>query len=132
MVDLDRARVVVTSWSDYLREHRDEIAALRVLYDGAPVGRVSYAELRELTDRIKRPPYGWTPDALWKAYESLEAGRVRHGDRHTARCSRLSSANSCVCPPTGGLPPGTPVSGRPSIRPRNCRRPVHRGPSRAR
>ena len=83
VVDPDRARVVVTSWSDYLREHRDEISALQVLYDATPSGRVSYGELRELADRIKRPPYGWTPGLLWNAYESLESSRVRHADRHT-------------------------------------------------
>ena len=83
VIDPDRARSVVDSWSDYLREHRDEISALQVLFDAAPTGRVSYEQLRELADRIKRPPYGWTPDLLWSAYESLEVGRVRHADRHT-------------------------------------------------
>jgi type I restriction enzyme R subunit len=83
VVDTDRARSVVESWAEYLREHRDEITALQVLYDGTPAGRVSYAALRELAERIKRPPYGWTPDLLWTAYESLEVGRVKHSDRHT-------------------------------------------------
>ncbi len=67
VVDAGRARAVVTSWRDYLREHRDEISALQVLFEATPTGRVSYGELRELADRIKRPPYGWTPDLLWKA-----------------------------------------------------------------
>ena len=83
VVDPDRARAVVASWADYLHEHRDEVSALQVLYDGTPHGRVSYDELRELADRIKRPPYGWTPDLLWTAYESLEVDRVKHADRHT-------------------------------------------------
>jgi len=83
VVDPDRARSVVTSWADYLHQHRDEVSALQVLYDGTPHGRVSYDELRELADRIKRPPYGWTPDLLWTAYESLEVDRVRYADRHT-------------------------------------------------
>ena len=83
VVDTDRARTVVASWGDYLHEHRDEISALQVLFDATPSGRVSYGELRELADRIRRPPYGWTPDVLWSAYASLEVGRVRHADRHT-------------------------------------------------
>ena len=82
VVDTTRARSVVESWAEYLTEHRDEITALQVLYDGSS-GRVDYGSLRELADRIKRPPYGWTPDLLWTAYESLEVGRVRHSDRHT-------------------------------------------------
>ena len=54
-----------------------------MLFDGTPSGRVEYSALRELAERIKRPPYGWTPDLLWTAYESLEAGRVRHSSRYT-------------------------------------------------
>jgi type I restriction enzyme R subunit len=83
VVDTGRARSVVESWRAYLEEHRSEITALQVLYDATPHGRIHYGELRELADRIKRPPYGWTPDLLWNAYEALEIGRVRHSDRHT-------------------------------------------------
>ena len=83
VVDTDRARSVIESWAAYLQEHRDEITALQVLFDGTPSGRVEYSALRELAERIKRPPYGWTPDLLWTAYESLEAGRVRHSSRYT-------------------------------------------------
>jgi type I restriction enzyme R subunit len=83
VVDTGKAREVVDSWSAYVREHRDEITALQVLYDATPHGRVDYSSLRELAERIKRPPYGWTPDLLWTAYESLEVGRVRHSSRHT-------------------------------------------------
>ena len=83
VVDPSRARSVVESWKQYVVDHRDEITALQVLYDATPHGRVDYASLRELAERIKRPPYGWTPDLLWTAYESLEVGRVKHSDRHT-------------------------------------------------
>src|SRR5262249_22377334 len=36
----ERARVVVRSWHDYLQQHRDEITALQVFFDGK--GRVGY------------------------------------------------------------------------------------------
>jgi hypothetical protein len=32
VVDIDRARSVITSWRSYLEEHRDEVTALQVLY----------------------------------------------------------------------------------------------------
>jgi type I restriction enzyme R subunit len=83
VVDTERARSVVESWRAYLHEHRDEITALHVLYEQPQPGRVSFDELRELAERIKRPPYNWTPDLIWSAYEAIEVDRVRHADRHT-------------------------------------------------
>jgi type I restriction enzyme R subunit len=83
VVDSERARSVVESWRAYLDEHRDEITALQVLYEQPQPGRVSFDELRELAERIKRPPYNWTPDLIWSAYEAIELDRVRHADRHT-------------------------------------------------
>jgi type I restriction enzyme R subunit len=83
VVDRDRARSVVESWRKYLDEHRNEITALHVLYEQPQTSRISFAELRDLALRIKRPPYNWTPDLIWSAYEAIEADRVRHADRHT-------------------------------------------------
>ena len=34
-------------------------------------------------ERIKRPPYIWTPDLIWSAYAAIEVDRVRHAERHT-------------------------------------------------
>ncbi len=85
-VDPDRAREVVTSWTAYLQEHRDEITAIQVLYSGTGgSARVGFAELRELAEQIRRPPRNWTADLIWSAYEALtiEHTGVRHSDRHT-------------------------------------------------
>jgi type I restriction enzyme, R subunit len=83
VVDTDRARSVVESWTAYLAENRDEITALQLLYSQPRTTRVGFTELRELAERIKRPPHNWTPDLIWNAYEVIEAGRVTHADRHT-------------------------------------------------
>lgn len=87
VADVNRARGIVTSWRGYLDEHRDEIAALHVLYADDGAGKVSYAELRELAERIKRPPHNWTPDIIWNAYAAIEVDlthpKVRRADRHT-------------------------------------------------
>jgi type I restriction enzyme R subunit len=81
VVDIDRAREVVTSWRAYLDEHRDEISALEVLYTRGRT--VTFSELAELAERIKRPPYQWTPDLLWNAYAALDIEHVHRADRHT-------------------------------------------------
>ena len=87
VVDTDRAREIVTSWREYLDTHQDEITALHLLYAGDRSAEVTFAELRELAERIKRPPYNWTPDLIWNAYAAIEADgdhrRVHRADRHT-------------------------------------------------
>ena len=82
VVDTDRARSVVESWSQYLAEHRDEISAIQLMTE-ARERRISFDDIQELADRISRPPYNWTPEVIWAAYEALEAGRVRRSTRHT-------------------------------------------------
>ena len=82
VVDTSRARSIVDSWKAYLDEHRDEIAAIQVLTD-AKERRINFTDIQALADRIARPPYNWTPDIIWAAYEAVDAGRVRHSDRHT-------------------------------------------------
>ena len=83
VVDTDRARSVVKSWREYLEEHRSEITALELLYSTSAGQQVTFAELRELAERIKRPPHNWTPDLIWRAYEAVEVDLVSHADRHT-------------------------------------------------
>jgi type I restriction enzyme R subunit len=82
IVDPDRARAVVESWRAYLEEHRNEISAIQVLQE-ANGRRISFDDIRELADRIARPPYNWTPELIWDAYAVLDANRVRLSTRHT-------------------------------------------------
>ncbi|MGC3954342.1 MAG: type I restriction-modification enzyme R subunit C-terminal domain-containing protein [Propionicimonas sp.] len=81
VIDPNRARDIVDSWRDYLAEHRDEITALQVI-ETARTRRVLFDAIKELADRIARPPRNWTLDLIWNAYEQVEIGRVRHTD-HT-------------------------------------------------
>jgi type I restriction enzyme, R subunit len=78
---MERAQATVSSWHDYLAKHRDEIAAIQVLYSRRG-GRGTYATLRELADRIRRPPQVWTPTGLWEAYETLGRAVQKPGARH--------------------------------------------------
>ena len=82
VVDISKARSVVESWREYLRENRDEIAALQVL-DEARDRRISFAEIQELADRIRRPPRNWTTTTLWNAYAAVDADKVRRTSRNT-------------------------------------------------
>lgn len=78
VVDTDRARSVVESWTQYLADHRDEITAVQLMGE-AKARRLAFADITELAERIARPPRSWTPDLIWASYAAIEAGRVRHG-----------------------------------------------------
>jgi len=81
VVDTTRARSIVESWRAYLDEHRSEITAIQLLGE-ARARRVPFESIKELADRIARPPHNWTVDIVWAAYEAVEAGHVRHNN-HT-------------------------------------------------
>jgi type I restriction enzyme R subunit len=76
--DTERARQTVASFYAFLQEHRDEIAALQIIF-GQPYGqqRLTYAQVKELAARIEQPPQMWTTEGLWRAYAQLERDRVR-------------------------------------------------------
>jgi type I restriction enzyme R subunit len=82
VVDTSRARTIVVSWREFLEENRDEITAIQLLME-ARERRISFADIKELADRIERPPRNWTIDLIWAAHQAIEADRVRHSDRHT-------------------------------------------------
>ena len=61
---------------------RDEITAIQLTTE-ANERRIAFADIQELADRISRPPYNWTPELIWNAYEAVDVGRVRHSNHHT-------------------------------------------------
>lgn len=75
VVDTSRARSIVESWAQYLDEHRDEITAIQVVQEAK--GHLTFAQLKELADRVSRPPQNWTPELLWAAYEAVEGSKVK-------------------------------------------------------
>src|SRR5439155_10836499 len=78
----DRARETVESFERFIRENRDEIAALQILYSRPYRQRLTFGQIRELANEIAKPPRRWTPDRLWKAYGALDRSRVRGSARH--------------------------------------------------
>ncbi|WP_323670960.1 DEAD/DEAH box helicase family protein [Candidatus Poriferisodalis multihospitum] len=85
----DRARAQVESWRQFIDDNKDEITALQVLYSQPYSGGLSYDDVKELANAIKRPPHRWTPDALWDAYETLDKSKVR-GSGHRVSTDLVS------------------------------------------
>lgn len=83
VVDVGKAKSVVDSWRSYLDEHRAEITAIQLLTE-AKERRVSFEDIKELADRIARPPYNWTTEVIWDAYVALgTSAQQGHGAQRT-------------------------------------------------
>jgi type I restriction enzyme R subunit len=73
----EKALALTKSFEQFLAEHAKEIDALQFFY-GQPHGkRLRFKDIKELAQAIKAPPHAWTPEALWRAYETLDRDRVR-------------------------------------------------------
>ena len=68
---------LTSEFEAYCRENRDQLDALSVLYAKPYRQRITRAKLMELAQAIQRPPRQWTTEALWQAYEQVEANRVK-------------------------------------------------------
>ena len=73
----ERAKALVTSFVSFCDKHKEEIAALQILYSRPYRARLRRDDIKALADAIKAPPRQWTPEILWRAYETLEHDRVR-------------------------------------------------------
>jgi type I restriction enzyme R subunit len=73
----ERAKGLVTSFEQFIKDNRDEITALQILYRKPRGKRLRYDDIKALAEAIQAPPRQWTPERLWQAYETLFASRVR-------------------------------------------------------
>jgi type I restriction enzyme R subunit len=73
----DKAASLTKEFERYLSEHKDEIEALQILYSRPYRSRLTYKQVRDLADAIRKPHPAWTTEALWRAYETLDRSKVR-------------------------------------------------------
>src|SRR5690606_39269239 len=62
---------------EFLKEHKDEITALQVMYARPWAQRLKYKDIKALAQAIEAPPRAWTPERLWRAYETLDRSKVK-------------------------------------------------------
>ncbi len=74
----EKARTIVDTFKKFIEEHKDEITALQIIYS-LPHGRrhLTFKEIKDLAEIIKKPPLSLTTEQLWMAYEQLEKSRVK-------------------------------------------------------
>ena len=73
----DHAKATVTSFEQFIRDNKDQITALQVLYSRPYAERLRLTDIKQLAEAIKAPPRSWTPETLWRSYEALDKSRVR-------------------------------------------------------
>jgi type I restriction enzyme R subunit len=73
----EAARQMVTSFRQFIEEHKDEITALQIFYSQPRRTPLTEEALKQLAAAIAAPPLGLTTDKLWQAYETLHPDRVR-------------------------------------------------------
>ena len=110
-----KARSVIESFEQFIRENKNEITALQILYSRPYRQRLTFEEIKKLAETIARPPRVWTPERLWRAYEALDQSKVRGSGRRTLTDSvslvrfaihrKMNSGHSRKMW-TGALPPG--------------------------
>ncbi|MBK8163556.1 MAG: DEAD/DEAH box helicase family protein [Gammaproteobacteria bacterium] len=74
---LARAKGLVQSFEQFIKDHKDEITALQVLYSRPYKHRLTFEAVKELADAIEKPPYLWNESQLWNAYAALEKSKVK-------------------------------------------------------
>lgn len=83
VVDTSKAKSLVESWIKYIEDNKNEISAIQMLYSKPKNVSITYKEIKELAERIRRPHPTWTVDVLWNAYLALEPTKVRKSAVHT-------------------------------------------------
>ncbi|MBU2792661.1 restriction endonuclease subunit R, partial [Acidithiobacillus thiooxidans] len=72
------ARAVIQRFADYIRQHKDEIAALDFFYQQPYQRRaLTFAMIEDLHERLSKPPLMLTTERLWSAYARVQAGQVK-------------------------------------------------------
>ena len=74
---IERDRILTRDFAEFIRQNKDSISALQVLYSRPYRQRLRRDDLKALAEAIGAPPRSWTTERLWRAYETLERSKVR-------------------------------------------------------
>jgi type I restriction enzyme R subunit len=76
--DLKAAEAKIKSFKEFIEQNKNELIALQILYN-QPYGkqRLTYAAIKELTQKLTDPPHYLDVATVWQAYRRLDAAKVR-------------------------------------------------------
>jgi len=73
----ERAKGIVTSFEQFIQDHKDEITALQILYNRPTKAPLRFEDLKALADAVHAPPHLWSESQLWQAYAALDKTKVK-------------------------------------------------------
>ncbi|MCA3035051.1 MAG: DEAD/DEAH box helicase family protein, partial [Rhodocyclaceae bacterium] len=73
----ERAKGIVTSFEQFIQDHKDEITALQILYNRPTKAPLRFEDLKALADAVHAPPRLWSERQLWQAYAALDKPKVK-------------------------------------------------------
>lgn len=78
----NQAKAVIQTFADYIKQHKDEIAALSFFYEQPYHRRVlTFDMIEDLHEHLSKPPLMLTTERLWSAYARVQSGAVKGADR---------------------------------------------------
>jgi len=76
--DEEKAKHIIESFKQFIDDNKDELTAIELIYSKPYQQRhLSYEQIEELAENIQAPPYNLAPIEVWKAYQQLEAAKVK-------------------------------------------------------
>ncbi|MDH2431837.1 type I restriction-modification enzyme R subunit C-terminal domain-containing protein [Pokkaliibacter sp. MBI-7] len=77
-----QAKAVIQTFADYIKQHKDEIAALGFFYQQPYQRRaLTFDMLEELHEHLSKPPLMLTTERLWSAYARVQTSAVKGADK---------------------------------------------------
>ena len=69
----------IKNWTEFIENNRDQITALDIIYSKPyKMREITFSDIKELANKISKPPYNLTPELLWSAYQRLDKSKVRN------------------------------------------------------
>ncbi|WP_313335445.1 type I restriction-modification enzyme R subunit C-terminal domain-containing protein [Comamonas sp.] len=77
-----QAKTVIQTFADYIKQHKDEIAALSFFYEQPYQRRaLTFDMIEDLHEHLSKPPLMLTTERLWSAYARVQSSAVKGADR---------------------------------------------------
>jgi type I restriction enzyme, R subunit len=101
----DKAKRIITSFRDYIEQHKAEIEALQILYSRPFQKRLTEESLRELEAKLK-PEFGPQPvPTIWSAFSQVRNSKSAIRNSQTRRFTDLVSLVRTAIEPATPLEP---------------------------